>query len=315
MTAPPSPLRSARRLEWVVGSTLGWRDLRASVEAEQAMLAMHMRALHDTWGVALGLAVVLATDERSVLVTPGFAITCLGTPILLPTAQIIAGPAVSGAGVSAWDLVLDAPSSGNGDPCYRATTCDLKVPPRSATVRWHLAETSLDQRTSVVLARFRRLPTGRLSGSNLERRRGVRVMERPHVASGIVSAGDVTWTASDDRLLASLDTSAAGFSRPAVYRVWVAHHDPWPPDVVGSLLSVVSAGTTAVHLQLLVPGVASSATAQAIANGLSLGWLGVEPVRGCPPAFTAAQVSPIANVEFNVAAWSAALAAIPGFQQ
>ncbi len=308
-----SPLQSARRLEWVDGSALTWRDLRDGVAAEEAMLALHMRALHDTWGVALGLTTLLGADQRSVLVTPGFAITCLGMSILLPSAQVIEGPPAINISVSSWDLVLQAPTLGEGDPCYRATMCDLEVPPRLASVHWHRVDEPLDQRTSVVLARFVRLPTGLLAGPNLEVRRGTRVLERPHVASGIIVAGGVTWTTSGPRLLASIDTSEAGFSRAPIYRVWVAARSHWPTNVIGAFLSVVSATRLAVNLQLLVPG-ASLATARTIAQDLSLGWLGVEPMRGCPPGFTLTHIVAAHAGVIDPSLWAATLAAVPGFQ-
>jgi hypothetical protein len=303
-----SPFTLARRLEWVDGSALTWRDLRAGVDAEEAMLALHMRALHDTYGVALGLTTVLGTDQRSVLVTPGFAITCLGMTILLPTAQALAGPPATGIGVRRWDLLLEAPPLGAGDPCYRPTTCDLGVPPRLASVRWNAADEPVDQRTSVVLARYLRLPTGLLAGPDLSVRRGARALERPPIASGSVSGA--TWTTSGPRLVASIDTSAAGFTRPAIYRVWIASHGPYPPNVIGAFLSMVSASRTAIQLQLLIPGVASS-IAQRVAAAITLGWLGIEPIRGCPPVFG---LSHLFATPFNASLWTSALGAIPGFQ-
>lgn len=314
MSAPLSPFRQARRLEWVDGSALTWRDLRDAVGAEESMLALHMRGLHDTWGVALGLTTLLAGDQRSVLVTPGFAITCVGMSMLLPSAQVLGPPAGGGATATAWDLVLEAPAAMPGDPCNRPTTCDLEVPPRRAAVRWHRADTPLDQRAAVVLARYLRLPTGLLAGPDLDGRRGVRVLERPHIASGVVSAGSISWTTSGDGLLASVDTSDAGFTRPAVYRVWVASHDPWPANVVGALVSAVSAGRTSVNVQCLVPGTAAGGVARTVAAGLSLGWLGVEPARGCPPAFTTTQIFAPLSLQLDLSVWAAALAAVPGFR-
>lgn len=311
MSLTTSPLQQAERLEWVDGSALTWRDLRDTVAAEEAMLALHMRAVHEAWGVALGLTTILAPDRRSVLVTPGFAITCLGMTILLPAARAIAGPAATGAGQ--WDVVLDAPTLGGGDPCYRPTTCDLEAPPRVASVRWHPAEEKLDQRTGVVLARYTRLATGHLEGPDLSVRRGARVLERPHIGSGSVSGTSLSWSGSGDRLLATIDTSGAGFTRPAVYRVWVAAHAAFPPNVIGALLSVVSVSRGSVQVQLLVPGGASLIVARGVARGLSLGWLGVEPVRGCPPAFSLSQVIAVQGARLDLSVWSQALAVFPGF--
>src|SRR5262245_49599125 len=296
MRPTTSPLQQATRLEWVDGSALTWRDLRTAVAAEEAMLAVHMRGLHGTYGVALGLTTLLATNQRSVLVTPGFAITCLGAPLLLSTAQAMDVPPAPGA----WDLLIVAPPLGAGDPCYRPTSCDLAIPPRLASLRWHRADSTPDQRTSVVIARYIRLASGLLEGPNLEGRRGVRVMERPRIASGVVSGSALTWTTRDDRLVASIDTASAGFSKAAIYRVWVASHDPWPSDVIGALPSVLSVLRAGFDIQLLVPGTASNATARRVATGLSLGWLGIEPVRGCPPAFSRAQI--VSTVDLSL--WS-----------
>lgn len=317
-----NPLRTASRLEWVEGSALKQRDLASGVAAEDALLAAHVRAVHDTWGVALGLTTILAADRRSVLVTPGYAITCMGMAILLPDAQVVAVPATTLDTDSAWDLILQAPASAASDACTRPTTCDLAVPPSRATVGFHPTPahvpgvrppTAIDQRTSLVLASFVTLKTGELRGPTYDGRRGARVLERPHVASGVIAAGGVQWQQSHDHLIATIDTASAGFSQAPVYKVWIAAHAPWPTGVVGGLLSVALARTSSVRVQLLVPG-RSAATARSVAAGVSLGWLGVEPKRGGPPMFSSSQIVAPAAALIDRAQWAAALASFPGFR-
>lgn len=313
MSRVVSPFQQARRLDWVDGSALTWRDLRDGVAAEEAMLALHMRGLHDTWGVALGLTTALSGDRRAVLVTPGFAIACNGMTILLPNAQVLAAPP-AGAGPRAWDLVLRAPQPTAGDPCYRPTTCDLAVTPTAATLAWHDIDAPLDQRTNVVLSRYVRLTSGVMNGPDLSVRRGVAVLERPHIASGVATAASLSWTVRGPRLVASIDTSGAGFSQAPIYRVWVASHAPWPPNVIGAFISVVTASRGSISVQLLVPGGISTNSAQSLADTIALGWVGVEPVRGCPPSFTSAHIRTSLGMQLDMSVWVSVLAGLPGFQ-
>lgn len=314
-----TPLHLAERLAWVEGSALMRRDLADGVAAEDALLAAHVRAVHDTHGVALGLTAVPAADRRSVLVTPGYAITCIGAPVWISTALAIAAP--SGAPGTLFDLVLHAPVPRVGDACSRATTCDLRVAPNGATLAWHVASpakpapacTRPDPRTSVLVASFTLHGGGTLDGPQYARRRGARVLERPHVASAVLPAGAVTWTTHNDHLVATIDMAAAGFSRAPVMRTWIAAHDPWPDAAIGAMLSTDLVGRTSFRAQLLLPGVGTG-VARTVAGSISVGWLGVEPVRGCPPGFSLAQIV-AARSMFAVDRdqWSATLASFPGF--
>lgn len=316
MSTAPSPLRRTGRLEWVDGSALARRDLRDAVAAEEAMLALHMRGVHEAHGVGLGLAVLLAADHRSVLVTPGFAITCLGEAILLPSSRTLAAPPDDGAGTSAWDLVLEAPAAHDGCARRDESACG-PAPSRTAVLRWRRADALPRERersTAVVLARHARLAAGLLGAPDLSVRRGVAVLERPHVAGGTLPAAGLAWRASGGRLRATIDTTAAGFSRPAIYHVRVVSHPPWPAAVVGAFLSVATARRASADVQLVIAGAPSAAAALALARGISVGWLGIEPARGCPPAFTAAQVVAMLATPAHLQLWATALAAVPGFR-
>src|SRR4051812_4682246 len=53
----------------------------AAVDADAARRALHVRAVHGTWGVALGFELALADGGQAVAVGPGFGYDCRGREI------------------------------------------------------------------------------------------------------------------------------------------------------------------------------------------------------------------------------------------
>ncbi len=84
------------RVAFAHGDRLRARDLEHARAREAALHALHARAVHRAWGVALGLAVVASADRRAVLVGPGLAYDRCGRAILLTDAVRIALPAADG---------------------------------------------------------------------------------------------------------------------------------------------------------------------------------------------------------------------------
>jgi hypothetical protein len=72
------PLVALRHAE---GELLRARDLEAAVAGEAARRALHVRAVHGTWGVALGFALEPEDGGRAVAVGPGFGYDCRGREI------------------------------------------------------------------------------------------------------------------------------------------------------------------------------------------------------------------------------------------
>ena len=69
------------RLDHVEGSRLLARDLRDTARNEARWQGLHVRGLHDTWGVATGLGLTLTPGRRSIVVGAGAAFDCQGQVI------------------------------------------------------------------------------------------------------------------------------------------------------------------------------------------------------------------------------------------
>src|SRR4051812_45520638 len=87
------------------GERLRACDLNADLAHESWMLARHVRALHDTWGVALGFAVSVAPSGTALWLSPGLAYDCLGRSVVSPQPILVPLP-VGVVGPQWFDLVI-----------------------------------------------------------------------------------------------------------------------------------------------------------------------------------------------------------------
>ena len=279
MTAKPRAL--PQRIAWFEGSRLAHRDLADAVEHEARMLELHVRTVHDTWGIAFGLTTTLSKDSRSVIVQPGLAYTCTGASVFLITATTIAAPPPSVAG-TVFDLVLvkARPLSNCEAP---AVDCDYIRIPLRATLTWSAVGDVPDD--GVILGRFTRAGTGTLSGPNTSQRRTVRGLRRPHVASGVTRSGALTWNDGTADLVARVDTSAGGFTITPVYLASIATPTTWPKGFVAPFVSVSDATPTRFTLHLTFaaqpPVFAPIFAMMDEINTLTFSWVGVESIVGC----------------------------------
>ena len=282
------PRAVPERIAWFEGSRLTHRDLADAIEHEARMLDLHVRALHDTYGIAIGLTTALAGGARAVVVQPGLAYTCRGASVLLHAVTTIAAPPPSVAGTR-FDLVLVAARVPSGCEPPALDCTGVRIPDR-ARLRWHALDD--DDRCdggipddAVHLGRFTRSATGTLAGPDDSRRRTVRALARPHVASGLTAPGALTWTKGASDLVASIDTSAAGFTTTPVYLASIASASAWTGGLVAPFLSVGQATPTRVNVHLSIaakpPALVILFTQLDLAKELSIAWTGVESAVGC----------------------------------
>jgi hypothetical protein len=284
------PVPTPRRVSWFDGSKLAHRDLADAVAHEARMLDLHVRTVHDTWGIADGLAVSLDAGARTVRVSAGSAYTCRGESIVLTAAVTIAAPPASVAGtVFDLELVPVVPADGCTTP---PTDCGGEFVFPHATLRWtsvatgasatHCACSTSD---AVHLARFTRLAGGTLGGPDLSRRRSVRALRRPHIATGVAGAGSLNWKQGTAHLVATIDTSAAGFTSTPTYFASITSVVPWQGAIVGPFLSIGQATRTRfdVHLMLAAkpPALVMMFAEVPLIEALEITWTGIESTSGC----------------------------------
>ena len=282
------PRAVPERIHWYEGSRLTRRDLADAIEHEARMLELHVRAVHDTHGIAFGLGVALAAGAKSVVVQPGLAYSCRGASVLLHSAASLDAPPANVAGTR-FDLVLVAARNSSSCRAPELDCTGARVIAR-ASLKWRADDD--DDRChcdvpddAIDLGRFVRSPAGTLTGPDNTRRRHVRGLVRPHVASGVAAPGALTWAQGTSDLVASIDTSAAGFTTTPVYLAEIASLTPWTGGVVAPFVSVGQASPTRfnVHLSIAAkpPALVLLFAQIDLAKELSIAWTGVESASEC----------------------------------
>ena len=270
------------RLDYVNGARLLADDLNDSRAVEARWQELHVRGLHDTWGVATGLALALTSNRRAVRVTPGAAFDCRGRVLALD--EIVELPItiamVPGLLAPTFDIVLGThgvrwePTGGQGsDPGYGpGVSFGVDVP----------------------LGRFVRSPWGTLSGPDVGHRRVAHPATTPRIGSGVTPAGSLTWSPGSWSVRTVIDVSPTGFTTTPRYVGWLSH----APDLGGLIGPFVSLSSFypdrfSVQLSALSPAGLPAATVVAALMSASaavrIAWVGVESFvecgRGTPGGF------------------------------
>ena len=293
--ARPTP--PPERLTYHEGARLLTRDLRDLVSYERRLLGLHVAALHDTWGVALGLG--LAASGQQALVAPGVAYTGHGEAIALGETALDVPALPPGQARATFDLVLRAAPEPDGRACERLPVCTGEISPaRAAQVRWvaavpsagapPLLSESVRLGEEVPLGRFERVGAT-VAGPDYSTRRAARPLTRPHVAFGRVRLGDADWKVGLYDVHADIDTSAGGFGGRPHYFASVASARTLDPRVIGPFLSISDATATRFALRIVFakPPTPAQLILSAVYRWLdetTVAWVGVEPTLGCSPA-------------------------------
>jgi hypothetical protein len=199
MTASVQPHANSQavRVRHYQNERLTGGDIRADDAQSNAMRQLHIRTLHDAWGVALGMDVFMSNGQGFV-VTAGLAYDRLGREIVLAEAR------------SAPPLSAD-----DGDGIYQlvAAVSDAGEP----VLRWHSAGTTrlgLEVPLVAVSIVQGSLDTGSF---NFNVRPYAQPLTRPHIAYGLTPR-EQRWRVwrkgGGERLLGfgiRVDTTAAGF--------------------------------------------------------------------------------------------------------
>ena len=294
-------------------------DLNADMAYEAILRRLHLRGLHDTWGVALGLRLARGQDGKSVLVTPGLAYDCLGRELLLAVGIAMDAPARP-AGFAGTPLVydltvryvdLDTKSShqASADFCQQS-------PDRGLDFRWALAGPA-NHPASAWLAQNIRLgeevPLGRfilgandtLNQPDYRFRRNARPLLRPHLAvNSVQPVWQVGYEQVDEktRLLrtatftASINTPEGGFSQDTHYFVRLLSGEGLSSlmaggKLLGPMTSLYNPTFSGFSVRVTFGLVnTNSRERRELLDELSvemgvtrLLWLGSEPVTGCTP--------------------------------
>jgi hypothetical protein len=302
------------RIAYFDGQLLASPDLQSDSDAASRFRGLHVRASHNTWGVALGFEVAWRAPA-AIQVGPGFAYDAHVHEIISSETLNVGTPVLPVTGdANAWwfDLVISyrqtierpggeigcvsGPNPGEDRPswrwCYAGEAPDGAEPPISVSSEAKLGE-------DVPLVRCRVTPKGFDETLDFTVRRQAQGMVRPHVAGAQVQS-QMSFDPTRVAFTASINTSAAGFNQTPLYvaRVVIpalltlAAGRETPFSLLGPFVSLRAPTRTGFQLDVRV---ATNATAvvgriafMAAATTtphlpVQVTWAGVEANGGCTP--------------------------------
>jgi hypothetical protein len=221
MTAPTRRSGPGERVRVLRGDLLTARDLAADREGESRLRALHVRAVHDSWGIALGFYPVTSDAGDAILVGPGLAYDACGREIVLehPT-------------------VLDRPTTAPVVPAGRVSWFDLVIREREARPVWRWAYAGTTASRSAAeppladdVGRGRELAVARVSLDDqrvmgralLTTRRGARGPD-PRVVTRRIEGDALGSSYYPEHWRYTIDLSDAGFTRPPMLFVSLERH-------------------------------------------------------------------------------------------
>jgi len=299
MSASPT---GPERVRFRDGQLLAAHDLTDDAEHEEWMRALHVRAMHDTWGVASGFALAVDKLRRGVDVGPGVAYDYRGRAIVLadelhltaPKLPPMTPPPQPGMFPLLRPVDLVCSYRGGADIAVRrhGVGCAERSMVELAALRWVFppGPTATGDRIrlgeDVPLGTFGLDKDGKLYGPYLGTRRNARARLRPRIGTGMAALPEGYKLKHGVTVQHKIHTSAAEFTTTPQYFAWLSGVDVYPS--VLPLLSIVDPTPTYFYIDLvfgLLPG-PDTTDEVVLGEDASLFWVGVEPYAGCPPTIS-----------------------------
>lgn len=203
------------RITFIPRQRLLAADMQAAHDRETALRGLHIRTLHDAWGVAAGLGLHLRSNRLQVVVEPGLAYDSLGREITLSGPLALDCPQLPGAaGEQDCQLLV----SWNEAPRPQSPGCAPRSPHLPA-FRWAFDGDRLRPGLDIVLGRLT-LADGKAGSLQTGERPIANPLTHPYIATGRMALKDARLESSDDVMArAWIDTSAGGFTGTPLYFV------------------------------------------------------------------------------------------------
>ena len=304
------------------GQLLTALDIGSDQQRDDRLSRLHMRYLHDTWGIALGFEVTQVIHEEdgikrvdsggaAVSVGPGYAVDIHGRPVLLSNPPVSPSlPKVNGH--SSFVLTVSYQDGGTfrsrSELESLCLSSDFNPRHERPVFAWKRPAT-VRIGPQIPLVQINILD-GIIQGElDFRVRRYTQPIVRPHMAWGTTEkrrTGWKVWTGKDDQPLginrgleAKVDTSDAGFTKnPFYFAILDRRADEGPNDSSNSdalgtestlfldgLRFVTDTDREGFTYRIFQPDSEPLKPGDAETLGWSLVWLGVEPVTGCEPKF------------------------------
>lgn len=294
------------RVTYREGQRLTARDLQDDRARLARLRRLHLRHLHDTWGIAIGFD-VQAAGPAAVAVGLGYAIDSAGRDLVLSANVAIPVPAV--AGPASFVLVAAFLSDCSFAPASTAAAVCLDAPLHPRRERpgftWRRAD-EFEPGLMVPLCHVV-VRNGAIDGAVGTRiRRYARRHARPLIASGttdVPAAWSTPWHAGGFVLIEQrVNTAAAGFSGAPKYFAEIVVTKPSTTesaaDTARALAQanghILEMSADSFVFRALVPGAFTRS-----ASDWAVAWLGVEPLTGCAPSLDLKKLLTAAGLLFR----------------
>jgi hypothetical protein len=299
------------RITYREGQLLAARDLGEDRQDEARRRWLHVRHLHETWGIALGLTVHADQSGGAVVLGPGYAVDETGRDLVLANGLHL--PVPQSAGAMRFVLTLRyledeafRPTPGLSAVCPSG---GLGVRRERPVVAWR-APDNVRFGPEVPLVQVTASGGTIQGGLDFRVRRHARPFVRPHLRWGVTDRGRTGWRAwqvgeQTLGLEVEVDTADAGFLRtPHYFAALAGDVGPtvggtpattpaaWPAEL-GVAFGLGGPGflTKAESARFVyrIPTVGELPFSQEItpveaeSRDWTVAWLGAEPAGGCEP--------------------------------
>jgi hypothetical protein len=297
------------------GQLLTAHDLQDDVDNESRLRGLHMRAVHNSWGVAIGYTVTLPA-ANVVSIGPGVAYNCYGQEIISARAIGVGlPPAPSQSQADAWlfDLVIRYRMREDSRPGRDCLAPGLSPRAEQPVWRWRFAGDAASDAVvtparpeplrlgeEIPLARFVVSASGIVSGPDFSERCHAQGLVRPHIAGG-QHIGELVYVEEQFAFSLKVDTAAAGFSRTPYYfaRLTLSGILDTITDpqivvllrrLIGPFITIRDPRRKSFHLDVRFALSGTNVRGASFAGDVfpspfsaEVNWVGIEANTGCPP--------------------------------
>jgi hypothetical protein len=305
------------RITYRDGQLLTALDLSDEQRRHDRLRRLHVHYLHDTWGIALGLEVRQAADNRTIVVGPGYAVDGTGRDILLAESLQVSVPQMLSREAVVLTARYQEDAAFRDRPDLAALCLCGGLDPRHERplFAWRLPD-EVRFGPEVPLVQVVVENGVILGGLDGRVRRYTQPLVRPHIGWGVTEPGRSGWRqwhqfGIDFGLEVVVDTSDVGFTRVPYYFATLQgdfgnrageellfQPDVWPTGMhptffLGAWNFITDADRERFKYRIFNRGVSdipghlfrrATPVSEAESRRWTVAWVGLEPVSGCEPA-------------------------------
>lgn len=288
MTIPRDIATPLNRINWRDGQPLASRDFRDRRRLDDHLRHLHVRYLHRTWGVVEGLG-VNAIDNKTVHVSPGYALELTGREVLLPASVRLTVPSGIADGTTMY-LVISIEQQGAGElegaGCSRSVDLSVLCPGFTASVDIETGRLAWKNVTQVRVGLDILLARVLIFGGHFASKLDTAVVRYAATESynrlwtDLTPQGSTGWRDTSNKLTSQLearvDASDAGFIATPAYFAHLVFAPGAALPLTGHVREADPSGFTFVLRPAAADSTQSLTAKSAELAGVTIGWLAAE---------------------------------------